>query len=222
MLIRLIFGLFLCGAGVFAYRLWRLRMEQRARIISGRELLQLTEMATHCDPMRDALKIRKKVQELCVLPEAMPVREQVDAAIRELAIKVGLCERLLKTADELEESAPEREIRISRREAEVTEDAEARRHIEERVAVLERQRASAIELRRRRDELQRAIERIVLALRDVHVASLELEASSGATKDGVGGIRVRLQDATEELRRRASAHDEVAALLEASTPRILE
>lgn len=215
MLFRLILVAVVVGLSVVAFRTWRARAALAGRTLSGEEQARFKALAARADSVEEALALREKIRRVRGGEAATAARDGVEEAVRELALKAELIERLAHTADELEGDASEEEIRAARAEAEAATTDDARELAADRAAVLERQRSSAAELRKRRDELLRTNERILLSLREVHVALLELEASAGSDASPTG-VRAKLVEASEELRRRAAAQDEVKAFLDAA------
>ena len=215
MLFRLVFLLFLSGAAVFAWRAWKLHVTNAARKLSRRELEMLRQRTSTAPLLQQAAQLREKIRQIDARVADGGAREGIDPAVRELTLKLDLMDRLEATAHELDDEASDYAMAKLRRESVEAPDADAREHAAQRLATLQRQRESAQELRRRRTEVLRAAERIVTGLQEVHVALLELSAAAGA--DGSSEtVRARLDEASEELRRRASAHDEVKAFLEAA------
>jgi hypothetical protein len=211
-LIRLILLIIIVGGGVAAFRWWRLQQMLAAKRIGDGELKRLAKIGRDMPLLVEALEVRQKIHSA---GGADALLDDVDAAVRTMGDQAKARLRLAGAIADLDGSTSDEKLAELEVEASTTNDPHKQEVFERKLAQAERQRKTADDMRSRQSALKAAQEKLVLELKDVHLALLEHNAQS-ADGPETQLLRERLNDASEEMRLRAQAMDEVKGLLAAA------
>lgn len=215
-LILLIIAVMLIYGGV---RYWRSRRMLESGGLNVFEIDRMTKIAERSPLLKTAMMLRVNVVEASSVEDKKALGDRVDGVIRRLARQEDLKAKISKALAEHDDDVMERRVEEARREleqAQTDDEREARRHL---VAQLETQKEQLEQLRNRARELDALSNRIVLELRNLHLALLNASSSEAAdsTNGTVQSVLNHLEEAGEELRQKAHAEDEVRKLIRATS-----
>lgn len=215
MLVRLILFLFLVFGVVYGVK--RLRNAPKALDESntGRltqvEIQEIMHLAKRSDRMEAALITRGKIVERAKQSKLV---NKVDQVLRKLATQIKLKEEIAETfremnADELEDKIAEAQFKVQ-----AAKDADTKHHAEAYLKQLETQDEHLARLKKRRQAINLASERIVNELKNIHLAMLSASSNEASlSSDQLTSAIAHLEEASEDLRRQSEADDEVARML---------
>lgn len=212
MLIRLILLVIAVGGGVAFFRWWRVQQMLAAKRLGDGEVKRLSKIGRDIPLLVEALQTRQKIH-AAGGPDGL--LDDVDAAVRTMGDQAKTRLRLSGAIDDLERASSDQRLAELEVEASTTSDPTVQEVMERKLKQAERQRKTADEMRGRQTALKAAQEKLVLELKDVHLALLEHQAQA-ADGPETQLLRERLNDASEDMRLRAQAMDEVKGLLEAA------
>jgi hypothetical protein len=217
MLVRLIFLGLVVFAVTTAYRWWRASRRLEAKgLLNAVEINQMLKLAESSKRMEAALLMRAKIVEQATKANLATFAEKVDPVIRSLARQVELREGIGTILEETDEEQLEAQIRSTDAEARGSKDDAERIIAETKHQQLETQLAHVRSLRKQRQELNEAGDRIIRELQNLHLALVNASATEAKAAVEGGDVQsclAHLQEATTELQRKSDAEEEVTALI---------
>lgn len=220
MLARLILFLVAGLAIYLGVRWFRARKLIGAGGLNVIELNALMKLAKRAPRLDAALKMRVVIVDAAAPDARQRVAARVDDAIRRLAKQEELASKIAGALEGIDRKALDAKIDDARVEAETATDLDRREKERERLRGLETQAEQAERLTARRSDLQSGAERILVELRNLHLAMLDASSSEAALEsEPVKHALSELEDASERLRQEATADEEVNRLLKAAGAR---
>lgn len=219
LLLRLIIlGLFVVAV-LIGWRWWRASRLLDSGGLGVIELNEMMKLAQKSKRMEAALLMRTKILGEAEKANMRALAARVDPVIRKLARQLELREDMGKILDELDEEQIERDIRTARAELDSAADESERVIAETKKHQLETQLEQLGKLKRQRKELNEAGDRIIRELQNLHLALVNASATEAKALLDSGDVKeslAHLEEASEEVRRKAEAEEEVAAFLRKS------
>ncbi len=200
--------------GIRWFRARKLLGSGGLNVIELNELMKLAKRAPRLDA---ALKMRVLIVDTAA-PEARErVARRVDDALRRLAKQEELTQKIASALEGIDRKKLDAQIDDARVEAETSSDLDRREKERERLRGLETQAEQAERLTTRRADLQSGAERILVELRNLHLAMLDASSSEAALEsEPVKHALSELEDTSERLRQEATADEEVNRMLRAA------
>ena len=218
MLIRLILFL-IVAAGVTVYiRYARSKRLDRAGGLDVFEVERLLKLAERAPRLKEAMVLRVSIVEATPSAERRAVSARVDGVLRRLARQERLRDRVLETLAATDQAALRRQLAAAEADAEAAAADEVRAASKRALAQqLSTQLAQLTELHRREDDLDEVNHRLLLELRNLHLALLNASSSEVALESqGVASALSQLEETSEAVRQKTSADAEVERLLKAA------
>lgn len=216
LLLRLIIlGLFIVAAAI-GWRWWRARQLLDSGGLGVIEINEMVKLAQKSKRMEAALLMRTKIVGEAEKANMRALAARVDPVIRKLARQVELREDMGKILEELDEEQLERDVRTAKAEVDSAADDSERVIAETKKQQLETQLEQLSKLKRQRKELNAAGDRIIRELQNLHLALVNASATEAKALLDSGDVKeslAQLEEASEEVRRKADAEEEVAALI---------
>ena len=197
-------GLLVFGI-VVAWRWWRTSRLKTPGGLSFSELRKMLLIAEKSQRMEAALMMRAKILGEAQKSNMQELSVRVDPVLRKLARQAEIRDEIAQILTEFDEDRLEKEIRTAE-----AEKAETKRE------QLETQLKHVRSLRKRRAELEEAGDRIVRELQNLHLALVNASATEAKAQLESGDVQsslLHLEEASNELKNRAQAEDEIATLL---------
>jgi hypothetical protein len=208
MLLRVILFWFFVFAVVVAWRWWRASRLIESGGLNLVEVKRMLKIAEKSKRMEAALLMRTRILGEAQKANMQELTARVDPVIRKLARQVELRDDIAVILSELDEAQLEKEIRTAE-----LERAETKRD------QLETQLKHVKSLRVRRSELEEAADRIIRELQNLHLALVNASATEAKAQLESGDVQsslAHLEEASNELKNRAQAEDEIATLVRSS------
>ncbi len=220
MLVRLILFL-IVGFAVYAgVRWWRARKLLGSGGLNVIELNEMMKLAKKAPRLDAALKMRVLIVDTAAPDARRRVAERVDDVLRRLANQEQIQRQIRTALEGIDTKRLAAKIDDARVEAETATDPERRDKERERLRGLETQAEQAERLAGRQRDLDASAERILVELKNLHLAMLDANSSAaGLESEPVKHALSELEDTSERLRQEASAEDEVNRLLRAAAQR---
>jgi hypothetical protein len=196
------------AAGVFLWRLLKASQLGKDGGLSMVELRRMLKIAEKSKRMEAALMMRTRILGEAQKSNMQELSDRVDPVIRKLARQVELRDDIAVILSELDETQLEKEIRTAE-----AERADTKRE------QLETQLRHVKTLRVRRGELEEAVDRIIRELQNLHLALVNASATEAKVQLESGDVKsslAHLEEASNELKSRAQAEDEIATLVRKS------
>ena len=193
---------------VFAWRWWKASKIAATGVLNIGELRQMMKLAEKSKRMEAALSTRVRIMGEAQRSNMQELSVRIDPVIRKLARQAELRDDITQILAEIDEDQLEKEIR--------TADAEKADTKREQ---LETQLKHIRSLKKRRGELEEAGDRIVRELQNLHLALMNASATEAKAQLESGDVQsslAHLEEASNELKNRAQAEDEIAMLLRKS------
>ncbi len=217
LLIRvMVLALFLVGA-LFSWRWWKASRMVASGGLSTIEVSRMMKIAGKSKRMEAALLMRTRILGEAERSNMQALSERVDPVLRKLARQVELRQDIATILSELDEDSLERQVRTAGAELTAARDEADRIIAETKKQQLETQLEHLRALRERRRELEEAGDRIIRELQNLHLALVNAsatEAKAQLTSGDVQSSLAQLEEASEALKHRAQAEDEVSQLLD--------
>jgi hypothetical protein len=198
----------LVAAGAFLWRLLKASQLGKDGGLSMVELRRMLKIAEKSKRMEAALMMRTRILGEAEKSNMQELSDRVDPVIRKLARQVELRDDIAVILSELDETKLAKEIRTAE-----AERADTKRE------QLETQLRHVKTLRVRRGELEEAGDRIIRELQNLHLALVNASATEAKVQLESGDVKsslAHLEEASNELKSRAQAEDEIATLVRKS------
>ena len=208
MLYRIILLWLIVSTLWLAWRWWRASRLIESGGLGIIELKRMLKIAETSKRMEAALLMRTRILAQAEKSNMLELSKRVDPVIRKLARQVELREDIATILSEIDEDRLEQEIRSAE-----LEKAETKR------AQLETQLEHVRSLRLRRAELEEAGDRIIRELQNLHLALVNVSATEAKAQLESGDVQsslAQLEEASDELKARAQAEDELAKLVKST------
>ncbi len=217
MLMRLIL-IGLAAGGVFFAVQW-LRSLRSQGTLTAWEIADLTKRAESSERLKAALAIRIGIVEASPAERKVTFARKADDALRRLSQQESIQDKIRKTL--AEEDPLDLENQIANTQVEIESlKGDARMAKETHLAALETHLDQLRNLRRRLTDLEEHGHRLVMEMKNLHLALLEASSTESTLEGGkLESSLDRLEAASEEVRREAQSEAEVDRLLAASTQR---
>ena len=203
----LVLSLIVMGV-VFAWRWWKASKIADTGVLSIAELRRMMKLAEKSKRMEAALTMRVRIMGEAQKSNMQELSMRVDPVLRKLARQAELRDDIAVILTEIDEDRLEKEIRAAE-----AENAGTKRE------QLETQLKHIRSLKKRRGELEEAGDRIVRELQNLHLALVSASATEAKAQLESGDVQsslAHLEEASNELKNRAQAEDEIASLLRKS------
>lgn len=217
MLFRLMLVLLVVAGAAWLW--WRLK-KPTAGGLNVLELREILQLAKGSQRLEAAVLLRVNIVEAATAEEKASMTQRVDDVVRRLARQENLHQKIKGV---LAENDPDNLIRAQdelRGRLARTPGPEEKVILEDKLAALHTQEEQLGRLKKRLSELDDAADRAVLELKNLHLALLEASSvEAAASGDRVTSALGHLEEASESLRQKAQADDEVDRLLRAARGR---
>lgn len=216
MLVRVIIIALVIFGLLFAWRWWKASKLVSDGGLSTLELSRMMKIARTSKRMEAALMMRTRILGEAEKSDMAALSQRVDPVIRKLARQVELRDDIGTILSELDEQKLEKEIRTAAAEVSAAREEAERVIAKTKGEQLETQLQHLRSLRIRSSELEEAGDRIIRELQNLHLALVNAsatEAKAQLTSGDVQSSLAHLEEASEDLKHRAQAEDEVATLL---------
>jgi hypothetical protein len=206
MLIRLmLFLLVVTGVAVLA-RYVRSKRLDRAGGLDVFEVERLMKLAGDAPRLKEAMVLRVGIVEATPEAERRDMSARVDGVLRRLARQEVLRDRVVKTLAATDKASLELQIAET--------EAEGKTALAKQLST---QLAQLRELHQREDELDEVNHRLLVELRNLHLALLNASSSEVALESqGVTSALAQLEETSDSVRQKTSADAEVERLLKAA------
>lgn len=214
MLARIILFLVVAMGVYVGTRWWRARRLLGKGGLNLVELNEMMKLAKKSKRIDAGLKMRVLIVEAAGPEERPSIAKRVDAVIRRLAKQEEMAKKISEALEGIDVETLRGKIADLRVDAETDSDIAARRRAEEHIDSLVTQADQFDKLDARRKELHRAAERIMVELKNLHLAMLDAKSSAASLEsEPVKHALTELEEAGETLRRETAAEDEVNRML---------
>ena len=208
MLLRVVIFWVIVFCVVVGWRWWKASRLIESGGLNMVELKRMLKIAEKSKRMEAALMMRTRILGEAQKSNMQELSARVDPVIRKLARQVELRDDIATILSELDETTLEKEIRTAE-----LEKAETKR--DQLATQLEHVKS----LRLRRAELEEAGDRIIRELQNLHLALVNASATEAQAQLDSGDVQsslAHLEEASNELKNRAQAEDEIATLVRSS------
>lgn len=217
MLLRLIlFVLAFGGLGFVGWRWFRGRRLDRSGGLDVFEIERLMKIAKTSQRVQAAMVLRVNIVEAASADEKKSVSAKVDAVLRRLAQQESLRQRVKETLGKFD--LGKLKVQLTKAEADADgADGERKLLKDGLVRQLKTQIDQIMALYTREDDLDAHAERMMMELKNVHLALLNASSTEAVSDAGsVSQALAHLEETTEELRQQTSAEAEVDRLIRAA------
>lgn len=206
MLFRLILFLAVAAGVAIFVRYTRAKQLNRSGGLDVFEIERLMKLAGDSQRLKEAMVLRVSIVEATPPSEKKAISARVDGVLRRLAQQEILRGRVVKTLATTDKAALELQIAEA--------EADAKTALAKQLST---QLTQLRELHVREDELDDVNHRLLVELRNLHLALLNASSSEVALESqGVSSALAQLEETSESVRQKTSADAEVERLLKAA------